>query len=72
LNNYKKIFISPKRVVATPHPGAQRFVVNWKSNEGETLFHFNPRFDVSQKGMEWINEIFPNFSSKIVLSAMPP
>lgn len=33
--------------MATPHPGAQRFTVNWKSNEGETLFHFNARFDVS-------------------------
>uniref|UniRef100_A0A915MH38 Galectin n=1 Tax=Meloidogyne javanica TaxID=6303 RepID=A0A915MH38_MELJA len=34
------------RVVGTPHPGAQRFTVNWKSADGETLFHFNTRFDV--------------------------
>lgn len=33
------------RVVGTPHPGAQRFTVNWKSSDGETLFHFNTRFD---------------------------
>uniref|UniRef100_A0A915NAP4 Galectin n=1 Tax=Meloidogyne floridensis TaxID=298350 RepID=A0A915NAP4_9BILA len=33
------------RVVGTPHPGAQRFTVNWKSADGETLFHFNTRFD---------------------------
>lgn len=34
------------RIVGIPHPGAQRFTVNWKSQDGETLFHFNPRFDV--------------------------
>ncbi|KAF7636730.1 Galectin [Meloidogyne graminicola] len=33
------------RIVGTPHLGAQRFTVNWKSSEGETLFHFNTRFD---------------------------
>lgn len=33
------------RIVGTPHANAHRFIVNWKSNNGETLFHFNPRFD---------------------------
>ncbi|KAL3072493.1 hypothetical protein niasHS_017467 [Heterodera schachtii] len=33
------------RVVGVPRPGAQRFTVNFKTHDGETLFHFNARFD---------------------------
>lgn len=36
---------SRMRVVAIPYPNAQRFTVNWKTDDGETLFHFNARFD---------------------------
>ncbi|KAI3415823.1 Lectin, galactoside-binding, soluble [Globodera pallida] len=33
------------RVVGVPHQGAKRFTVNFKTHDGQTLFHFNPRFD---------------------------
>lgn len=33
------------RIVGVPHAGAQRFTVNFKTQEGETIFHFNARFD---------------------------